>query len=59
VHHSVEAKGFPLLCNIQYGSGVHPAPCSMGTGILSWRKSGPGVTMTVNGSIAPPPSIPS
>jgi hypothetical protein len=29
-----DARGFPLLRNIQNGSGAHPAPYSMGNGVI-------------------------
>jgi hypothetical protein len=35
-----------LLQNVQNGSGVHTAPCTMGTGVLSQKKSDRGVKLT-------------
>jgi hypothetical protein len=34
----VEARDFSLLQNAQTGSGVHPASCSVGTGVKTYMR---------------------
>jgi hypothetical protein len=47
------ARYFSLLRNVQTGSGAHPTPSSVGTGVLSRGKSGRGVKFTIHLRLVP------
>jgi hypothetical protein len=42
------SKRYSKLQNVQTGSTVHPASCSMGTAVLSWGLNGQGVKLTTH-----------